>query len=275
VRFLLFPGEPHGLQKLTHQLRKVTEEMAWFDRYLFKTLKPENEAFKGDAPLGLALKRATFSKVGTRYGVAHSAKPARKGTTEVLLPEMVKRGEMEISRFEITRAQYAAFDKNYKVEPGTENNPANNITFENAKAYADWLSKLTGQTWRVPNEDEVLPLYKVYPNENTLDYWAGYAINPDDVERLEAKLKELGGDAPLLKEVGSFAPQGEEGEEPIFDLGGNAAEWAIAADGNGRTLGGSADRASDPKAQYRGASPGYTGIRLVRGAPKKKAAEKK
>ena len=275
VRFLLFPGEPHGLQKLTHQLRKVSEEMIWFDRYLFKTLKPENEAFKEDSPLGLAFKRTTINKVGTRYGVAHSAKPARKGAPEVLLPEVVKRGEMEISRFEITRAQYAAFDKNYTIAPGTENYPANGITLENAKAYAAWLSKLTGLTWRVPNEDEVLALYKARPGENTLDYWAGYAINPDDVERLEAKLKELGGDAPLLKEVGSFAGQGEEGEELIFDVGGNVAEWALAKDGTGRAMGGSADRASDPKAQYRAASAAYTGFRLIRGEPKKKEAEKK
>jgi dipeptidyl aminopeptidase/acylaminoacyl peptidase len=35
VRFLLFPGEKHLLSKLTHQRRKVKEELAWLDRYLF------------------------------------------------------------------------------------------------------------------------------------------------------------------------------------------------------------------------------------------------
>ena len=34
VRFLLFPGEPHGPRKLSHQMPKVTEEMAWFDKYI-------------------------------------------------------------------------------------------------------------------------------------------------------------------------------------------------------------------------------------------------
>ena len=79
----------------------------------------------------------------------------------------------------------AAFDKNYKVEPGTENYPANGVTFDQAKAYADWLSKLTAQLWRVPAENEVNSLYDKKDGENTLDYWAGYGPNPDD-----AKIRE-------------------------------------------------------------------------------------
>jgi len=35
--------------------------------------------------------------------------------------------------------------------PSTENYPANGVTFEQAKAYTEWLSKLTGQTWRLPH----------------------------------------------------------------------------------------------------------------------------
>jgi len=37
VKFVIFPGEPHGPRKLTHQLRKLDEEIAWFDKYFFKT----------------------------------------------------------------------------------------------------------------------------------------------------------------------------------------------------------------------------------------------
>jgi dipeptidyl aminopeptidase/acylaminoacyl peptidase len=32
AKLVLFPGEAHGPRKLSHQLRKVTEEMAWFDK---------------------------------------------------------------------------------------------------------------------------------------------------------------------------------------------------------------------------------------------------
>ena len=62
--------------------------------------------------------------------------------------------------------------------------------------------------------------------ENTLDYWAGYAVNPDDAMRLEEKLKQLRGRAPLLKDVGSFKGAGTD--EMVFDLGGNVAEWVVA-----------------------------------------------
>jgi dipeptidyl aminopeptidase/acylaminoacyl peptidase len=258
VKFVLFPGEPHGPRKLSHQLRKLNEEMAWFDKYLFHAKPPENEAFKKGSPLDVALRRKSVQKSGADYGLM---------TGGVLVPELVQRGGLEIGRFEVTRAQYAAFDKNYKIDPGTDNYPANGITFEQAKAYCEWLSKQTGQTYRLPNESEVASLYKPHTGENTLDYWAGYALNPEDAQRLEEKIKLLPGDAPLLREVGSFAPEGEEGQELVFDLDGNVAEWVVARDGTGKTLGGSADRPADPKARYRPADPSYRGFRVVRAAP--------
>lgn len=35
VELYIFPGEPHILQKLSHQRRKMLEEQKWFDKYLF------------------------------------------------------------------------------------------------------------------------------------------------------------------------------------------------------------------------------------------------
>ena len=257
VKFLLFPGEPHTLQEYAHQLRKLEEEMAWLDRWFFKTEKAENEAFKKDSPFGQAIRRKGIAKVGLLYGV-------QGGAGKPLVPEVVKRGNVEIGRFEVTRAQYAAFDPKSKTAPGTENYPATGISFDQAKAYTAWLSKITGQAWRIPNEDEVAKLYEGLTGENTLDHWAGYALNPDDARRLEAKVKELGGAAALLKEAGSFAGVGKDDEELVFDLGGNAAEWVTAKDGSGKTAGGSADRPVDPKAWARAASAACTGFRVVR-----------
>ena len=149
------------------------------------------------------------------------------------------------------------------MDPGTENFPANNVTFDQAKAYSKWLAGLTGETYRLPNESEVSILYKDRSNENTLEYWAGYNLNPEDAAKLEAKIKELPGDAPLLREVGTFPGQGDKDEELIFDLGGNVSEWVLAANGSAKTLGGSADRPGDTKSQYRQADPAYTGFRVV------------
>jgi dipeptidyl aminopeptidase/acylaminoacyl peptidase len=39
VRLLLFPGAGHGLEQLSHQRRKMKEDLAWFDKHLFNAAK--------------------------------------------------------------------------------------------------------------------------------------------------------------------------------------------------------------------------------------------
>ncbi|HVF91494.1 MAG TPA: prolyl oligopeptidase family serine peptidase [Blastocatellia bacterium] len=255
VRFVLFPGERHGIVKLVHQKRKLEEEMSWLDKYLFKTLSPENEAFRPDSPLAIALKLKKARSDGQRFGLAE------KG---LLIPETVKYNGIEVGRFEITRAQFAQFDRGYKVEPGKENFPANNITFEQARAYVGWLSSKTGLAYRLPTEAEAEAIYSTPAGpENTLDYWAGYSLNPEDAARLKQKISELGGSASLLKEVGSF--KGTGSDDPVFDLGGNVAEWVVSKDG-GRVMGGSADTPVDAKLRVRRPAPEYIGFRVARDA---------
>jgi len=237
VKFLLFPGEAHGPRKLVHQQRKLEEELAWFDKYLFETKKDENEALKKESPLAAAVLLAKAA-----------------GT-----PETVERGPVQIGRFEVTRAQYKAFDPSYVVKPGTENFPASGVTFEKAKAYCEWLSKRTGEKFRLGTEEELGSLLKASKSENTLDAWAGYTVNADDERRLASLVDGLG-DGALLRPVGMSAGTGED---PIFDLGGNAAEWVTAKDGLGKVMGGSADRPADAKSTSK-ARPAYTGFRVVR-----------
>ncbi len=254
VRFILFPGEAHGLTKLAHQRRKVEEEMAWFDKYLFGDHEPKNEAVKKDSPLAEALKRTEIAKSDGFYGVRHNG---------VLVPEVVKHEGLEIGRFEVTRAQFAAFDSSYRYEPGTGNHPANGVSFERAQAYAAWLSGVTGAPHRLGNVAELKKVYESADSkENTLDFWAGYTPNPDDAQRLAEKIAELPGGAPLLKAVGSFPGRGAA---PVYDLGGNVAEWAVADDGRGELLGGSADRPADGKSKDAEAAVAYRGFRVVRG----------
>ncbi len=254
VRLVLFPGEKHSLKKLVHQRRKLEEELAWFDKYLFKTAKDDNEALKTDSPLARALQLKKAQHDGSRYGVKEK---------DVLVPETVKHGSLQVGRFEVTRAQFAAFDQAYRVDAGTDNYPANGIAFEQAQAYCAWLSKQTGRTYRLPTEAEAEELYeKAEGMENTLDYWAGYAVNPEDARHLQGKIKELGGKAPLLREVGSFHGAGEE--EMVFDLGGNVAEWVTKKDGKGLLQGGSADRPADVKQGENKAAAEYQGFRVVK-----------
>lgn len=278
VKFILFPGEPHGPRKLSHQLRKLDEETAWFDKYLFRANPPENEALKKGSPLDFALRRRSIQRLGTDYGLAfHPPAIPENPPPPTLIPEAVLHGGIEIGRFEITRAQFAAFDKSYSFDPGTENFPASGVTFDQARAYCKWLSDLTGETYRLPTEKEAASLYKTRPNENTLDYWASYAVNPDDAMKLDSEVKQLGAGAPLLREAGSFPPDvddpANDAGELVFDLDGNVAEWVVASDGAGKTMGGSADRPADPKARL-AADPAYTGFRVVHIPPPPPAPEK-
>jgi dipeptidyl aminopeptidase/acylaminoacyl peptidase len=279
VKYVVFPGEPHGPRKLTHQMRKVEEEIAWFDKYFFKAAKPEDEAVKSDSPLKSLLKKKSAANKDGLYGLSVSG--SKQKELKALIPEVVARGELRIGRFEITRAQFAEFrllehpERSgvsmaavNDVQSPLANIPASGMTLEDANRYIKWLSAWTNETWRLPYEDEVKALYENREGENTLDYWAGYAPNPEDTARLRVKAKELGDTTePLLKEVGSFAGKGKEDEEPIYDLGGNAAEWVLTRDGKGKVIGGSADCPADPKANCTPA-PEYVGFRVVRGAAK-------
>ncbi len=253
VRLVLFPGEKHSLEKLAHQRRKLTEELAWFDKYLFLSSKEEDEALKPDSPLARALKLKGARRDGARYGVSE------KG---ILVPETVRFGDLTVGRFEATRAQFAQFDDKYAEASGTENYPANGVPFARAREYCAWLSRKTGRTYRLPNEEEAEKLYEEREGEeNTLDHWAGYAANPEDSRRLRAEVRGLDGQAPLLREVGGFRGAGENGA--VFDLGGNVAEWVVKKDGTGALRGGSADQPADPKQRSNRAAPEYRGFRVV------------
>lgn len=254
VRFVMFPGTGHSLRKLSHQKRKIEEELAWFDKYLFKTAEDKNEALKTDSPLAAALKLENIKRSKNLYGEMLKGK---------LVPETVQYKKFEIGRFEVTRAQYAQFDLRYKYEPGTENYPANNITFTQAQKYCAWLSRLTGAKYRLANEAEAETIYEAQgANENTLDYWAGYTVNPEDAARLKPLIKSFKTAAPLLKEVGSFRSVGAD--ELIFDIGGNVAEWIIAKENKPAAFGGSADMPVDEKIRNRQPAAEYIGFRVLK-----------
>ncbi|MEM9324107.1 MAG: prolyl oligopeptidase family serine peptidase [Bacteroidota bacterium] len=227
VRFLWFPGQPHGLQKLSHQLRKVEEEMAWFDQHLFGTDDPKNESFKPDSPLAnlLAIQKAVTTE--GHYGEMQNGS---------LIPEVVALQEDSISigRFEVTNQQYHSHNSDHTFEATKGNHPVSGITFEQAQAYINWLNDVTGKSYRLPSADEGESLHKealkVAAKENSLNYWAGYALTIDDAKELESKLSEV--EEPLIKPVGSFKAQKVKNAS-LYDLGGNVAEFCQKNGGPG------------------------------------------
>ena len=260
VRFISFPNEKHSPKKLVHQRRKLTEEIRWFEKYLFNTFKEKNESLKKGSPLEQLAKFQDISKVKGYYGVDKEG---------VLIPEVVEYKKKKIGRFEVTRAQWAAFDKNYSFETGTGNYPVTNITFKRARQYIRWLNQKAGKTYRLPKEDEIKTLY-AKPSGNTFDYWAGYTLNPEDYKNLLTELATYEGKPVLLKPVGSFK-EGKGGSDRgdsdsgamVFDLGGNAAEWVEIREGEGRACGGSAERPNDTGSEIK-PQPQYIGFRVLK-----------
>ena len=254
VRFLLFPGQPHGLRKMSYQKRKIDEELAWLDKYVLDKDKKENEAFKKDSPLAYELKKTKIKKTGNIYGEKYNGK---------IIPETVEVDSLFMGRFEITRKQYKEYKTDYKYESGTCNYPVNNITFEEAKKYCEWLSSLTGRNYRLPLEAELQKLIKQAKNnaknENNLDYWAGYSPSPDEIKLLKEKLTEIEKTKLLLKEVGSFIPI----KDCIYDLAGNAAEWCTTEENKGKIIGLSAVTPVDDKLEYQAPEQKYVGFRVL------------
>lgn len=260
VRMVLFPGEPHSLQKLTHQRRKLTEELAWFDRYLFETTSAASAPpLKENSPLEVARLRREFPAREGAYGVVDH------GT---LTPETVGVAGLEVGRFEVTRAQWREFRPDVEWEPGTENYPATGIDLAQAQSYVAWLRERTGQPWRLLTEAEFEKLPSGEASEqNTLDWWAGYAPSPSDAAELQGRLREFEPRA-VLQPVGSRAPAAQ-GVGPsralLFDVGGNAAELVLTAEGQAKFVGGCAVLASDDRASSRDVPPEYAGLRVARG----------
>ena len=254
VRFILFPGEPHGLRKYQHQKRKLEEDLAWFDKYLFELTETEAKAIKEGSPLDMILKLSGVAKVGQQYGVEVNG---------ILTPEVVEYSGLQIGRFEVTRAQFAVFDSSDEYESGTDNWPASGISFDGAREYADWLSQQTGETFRIPTADEVENLYeKARGKGNNLDHWAGYAPNLADTIKLRQQIEQLDSSL-LLKEVGSSEPLGKE--PFLSDLGGNVAEWAVDEDGQGKLVGGSVDLPAKSLSDEFEAMEAFRGLRVVKG----------
>lgn len=106
--------------------------------------------------------------------------------------------------------------KNGRPPAGKENHPVVLVTWEDAKAYCDWLAKETGQDVRLPLEAEWEKAARGglsgarFPWGN--DSPAGKANYLPDL-----KLKESRGTEP----VGKYAPNGFG----LFDMAGNAWEW--------------------------------------------------
>ncbi|MHA1564990.1 MAG: SUMF1/EgtB/PvdO family nonheme iron enzyme [Alphaproteobacteria bacterium] len=126
-----------------------------------------------------------------------------------------------IGRFEVTVGQWRACMAagGCPTLPGIDGfdaeSPARNVSWDDALVYTDWLSKETGEAYRLPSEAE----WEFAARGGTAArYWWG-----DDVAVGNVSCRQCGGewdrDSPLL--VGSL----EANPYGLFDVSGGVAEW--------------------------------------------------
>ncbi len=252
VRFLRFPGEDHGLSSPAARRRFLSEAMAWLERWLFDLSPAAEPHYRPDSPLARAL---AMSEVATSDGLVGEL------LGEDLVPEFVAWGALLVGRFEVTRAQWAAYRGQARPADRREGNlPVAGITADEARDYCRWLGKRLSLDCRLPSEEEWEALAaQAAEFENTLAWWAGYSPGQGDAAALAATVDLLAVNRELLEPVGSFAPAGASG---LYDLGGNAAEWVRAG---GKTLPRGLCAATAPDALGGEPAPpaGYVGLRVV------------
>jgi dipeptidyl aminopeptidase/acylaminoacyl peptidase len=259
VRLVIFPGEPHSLRKIAHQRRKLEEDMLWFDKHFFKPDSAPPESVKKGSKLAGLIGAAAARRVGDAYGVEISG---------VIAPETVLFEGLEVGRFEVTRAQFASIIEDADASTAHASSadasmPATAMTFDQAREYVRRLAERASRPYRLPTVAEAEKLAKTAGSGgNTLDHWAGYAHNPEDAANISERLAALGRPSTLLMPVGSLPGKGEP---MIFDLDGNAAEWAVDEQGGGRPIGPSADRAAKSLDENGRPAADYIGLRVVVG----------
>jgi formylglycine-generating enzyme required for sulfatase activity len=187
------------------------------------------------------------------YG--HSITRQQKWYENELASEVVT-GAFRITRTPITNAQYAAFvaatghpwpDVDPQTwagyglihpyartrrhawqgpvpPPGRADHPVVLLSHEDAEAYAAWLSRVTGQTWRLPSEAEWEKAARgtdarIFPWGNTFD---PTRLNSHDLGPFDTM------------PVGSFP----EGASPygLLDAAGQVYEWTATPAGGGRFI---------------------------------------
>lgn len=125
--------------------------------------------------------------------------------------------------------------------PGNDNVPATGISFDDARIYAEWLSRQTGEVWLLPTDEQLAFAAGSRFPDDALGTGEEDTSNSNPATRwLENYRREtargLARD-PAPKPLGAFG----ENEYGLADFGGNVWEWTtscyrrIALDGAGRT----------------------------------------
>lgn len=142
------------------------------------------------------------------------------GETEVTYNELVRflnsntfSNETLIKYFYTTSSRVSMYIKweeddkgtvHFYVTKGYENYPVTYISWHGAKAYTKWLSKQTGQQYRLPTSNEWKSIAKVGFDVATLDKYANHSGNSLGISAVKTKKANKSG---------------------VYDIFGNVSEW--------------------------------------------------
>jgi len=119
----------------------------------------------------------------------------------------------------------------YAGKPGQDRLPVINVSWNDAKAYADWLSKRTGKAYRLPSEAEFEYALRA---GSTSRYWWGDGAPSSKLENLTGGNDRSGSGRRWSNAFGGYkdgywgpAPTMSFSANPfgLYDMGGNVSEW--------------------------------------------------
>jgi len=165
----------------------------------------------GQAPEMVYLQGGTFTMGSDRSQLASEERPAHS----------VKIGNFLIGRYEVTYRDYAKFTQaTGRSIPsdlgwGKGNRPVINVSWDDARSYALWLTEQTGKRYRLPTEAEWE--YAASAGTDTL-YWWGFKLGENRANCFNCGSKW---DGQSTAPVGAFAANAFG----VENTAGNVMEW--------------------------------------------------
>jgi formylglycine-generating enzyme required for sulfatase activity len=140
---------------------------------------------------------------------------------------------LEITTYEVSAADYGRCVADGACKPahprfgGKGNVPATGVSFNDAQAYADWLSQQTGELWRLPSVAE----WDLAADGPTSERGAVVNNGADPAHPWLADLDDApAATSPVLRPSGGFGIN----RRGVADMGGNVWEWTSDCDSRTR-----------------------------------------
>ncbi len=248
-----------GLELQTDRLLAAcVRRMSAIDHDAATSLQQSSIAAFGALPLTAAIRidpcdRQYLVGAGARRGRAGVCVDDVRGAPQMVVVP-VKNSTLAVSRYEVSGAEYREYCERTNrsgCDIGDATDPIVDLSVQDARSYATWLSAATGFNYRLPTHDE----------------WLAFASVDGDLPDANRNCRvDVGGVSRGGKSVRTTL--GTPNSLGVVNAFGNVAEWVEAADGL-YSVGGHFDNAlhqcvAAAKVPSSGQPANTQGVRLVR-----------